>query len=234
MTVPQSQSSRPGFTLIEVVLALGVFFISILALIGLLAPMLQSVDEVEKIDEIASVVNSVNAFLQSSPRIPTRDGDGNITQTTFDSVYQAVASGDETTLFVFRYYEGAGGAADSIRLEVGFSPDEDGDRDFVGPNAVVDPSLFQDAAGPIYRVVLSASSVTPVTPAPALRSAERVNGVYQLTQDLVDYPEGYLALEARIFAEDPPGPGGTFDTETDLVLLDEKEPDFTFNTAIVR
>jgi len=240
MTNAQSKSSRPGFTLIEVVLALGVFFISILALIGLLAPMLQSVDEVEKIDEITSVVNSVNAFLQSSPRIPIRDGDGEITQTTFDSVYQAVRSGNEASVFIFRYYEGAGGSADSIRLAVGFSPNENDDGNFVSPNAVIDENLFEDAAGPIYRVVLSASSVTPVTPEPALRSGNRVNGVYQLQQDLADYPEGYLALEARIFAETPPGPGSgsnpetAFDTDTDLVELAEKEPDFTFNTAIVR
>ena len=66
-----TESKNRGFTLIEVVLALGVFLVSVLALIGLLAPMLQSIDEIEKIDEITSVVNSVTAFAQSSPKIAT-------------------------------------------------------------------------------------------------------------------------------------------------------------------
>ncbi|PXA04228.1 hypothetical protein DDZ13_06725 [Coraliomargarita sinensis] len=227
--------SRKAFTLIEVVLALGVFFISILALIGLLAPMLKSVDEVEKIDEITSVVNTVNAFLQSSPKIPVRDTNGEITQSKFDSVYQAVSSAGsgEATLFVFRYYDGT--SVDSISLEAGFSPNENDDGNFVGTNSIVDVNLFNDAAGPIYRVVLTASSVTPDNTNPPLRTTSRVNGVYTLTQSLNNYPEGYLALEARIFAEDPPGPApNSFDTTTDLTLLSEVEPDFTFNTAIVR
>jgi len=68
----------------------------------------------------------------------------------------------------------------------------------------------------------------------SLRTANRTDGVYTLTKPFADYPEGYLALEARIFAEDPPGPEGTFLTDTDLSALNDREPDFTFNTAIVR
>ena len=64
-----SVRSKFGFSLIEVVLAIGIFLVTVLALVGLLGPTLQSVDEVEKTDEIASVVNTVNAFLQSSPDI---------------------------------------------------------------------------------------------------------------------------------------------------------------------
>ena len=66
---PASARSKYGFSLIEVVLAIGIFLVTVLALVGLLGPTLQSVDEVEKTDEIASVVNTVNAFLQSSPDI---------------------------------------------------------------------------------------------------------------------------------------------------------------------
>lgn len=245
MAFNHSKSSREGFTLIEVVLALGVFFISILALIGLLAPMLQSIDEVEKIDEITSVVNTVNAFLQSSSEISVRDTNGVITKTKFNAIYEAVSNtgGNEATVFVYRYYD----TSDAIRLEVGFSPDE---GSYVGANSIVNepetnPANFNDAAGPIYRVVLTASSVTPLLPEP-LRSAERDSetNIYTLTKSRANptsdtdddyYPEGYLALEARIFAEDPPGPSpATFDTTTDLTELNLREPDFTFNTAIVR
>lgn len=230
-----AKNLRTGFTLIEVVLALGVFLISVLALVGLLAPMLQSVDEIEKIDEITSVVNSVNAFIQSSPEIAVRDSDGSITKTKFNAIYEAVSAtgGNEATIFVYRYYDNT----DMIRLEVGFSPDE---TPYVGPNSIVnEPATnlanFNDAAGPIYRVVLTASSVTPLTPSP-LRSANRdANGIYTLTEDnVLNYTEGYLAFEARIFAETPPGPTGTFNTTTNLADLNLREPDFTFNCAIVR
>lgn len=239
------KNNRGGFTLIEVVLAIGVFFVSILALIGLLSPMLRSVDEIEKIDEISSVVNTVNAFLQSSPEIAVRgtDSDGNIivTKTKFNAIYEAVSgtSGDEATIFVYRYYDE--NEDDMIRLEVGFSENELG---IVGENSIVNrpadsnPADFTLAAGPIYRVVLSASSVTPLSPN-ALRTNTRVNGIYSLILDDVDqYTEGYLALEARIFAEDPrlnydPSelPNGD---PADLANLSNIEPDFTFNAAIVR
>jgi len=231
MATQDHKSNRSGFTLIEVVLALGVFLISVLALIGLLSPMLQSVDEVEKIDEITSVVNTVNAFLQSSPKIAVRNN-GAVTQTKFDGIYRAIREGNnEATVFVFRYYDDD--SRDSIRLEVGFSPNENAEDDFVGTASIVDEDLFREAAGPIYRVVLTASSVTPVAPE-QLRSTSRVNGIYTLSEDLANYPEGYLAMEARIFAEDPPGPSAQFDFETNLAELAEREPDFTFNTAIVR
>ena len=49
-----SMSNKTGFSLIEVVLAIGIFLVTVLALVGLLGPTLQSVDEVEKTDEVSS------------------------------------------------------------------------------------------------------------------------------------------------------------------------------------
>lgn len=226
---------RHGFSLIEVVLAIGIFLVTVLALVGLLGPTLQSVDEVEKTDEVASVVNTVNAFLQSSPEIAVAGG-GN---SKFEAIYDAVKAGDEATLFVYRYYSDTPDPDDpsssitSIELEVGFAEGEP-----VGASAIVnEPSSnnadFSEAAGPIYRVVLTASSVTPSDHRSASRS--NTNGIYTLSKADADaYPEGYLAIEARIFAEDPPGPGGTFSTTTDLTALSTVEPLFTYNTAVVR
>ena len=238
---PNHNLQPRGFTLIEVVLALGVFLISVMALIGLLGPMLQSVEEIEKLDEITSVVNTVNAFLQSSPDIAVRDSDGAIIKPKFNAIYEAVSptGGNEATVFVYRYVDNSDPAAERIGLEIGFSSDESA---FVGASSIinepvgVNPASFNQAAGPIYRVVLTVSPVTPLLPSPPLRTDPRdpTTGIYALTQDLVDYPEGSLAFEARIFAEDPPGPTGTFDTATDLEELNLKEPDFTFNTATVR
>ncbi len=208
---------RKGFSLIEVVLAIGIFLVTVLALVGLLGPTLQSVDEVEKIDETSSVVNTVNAFLQSSPDI-------NPGGSKFNAIYNAVKSGNYATIFVYRYFTN-NGDEESIDLAVGFSPREsDVDR-----KSFVEQS-FADAAGPIYRIVLSASSVTPVSH----RSAGRTNNVYILNKSLDAYPEGYFAMEVRIFSEDPPGPNRIFITEDSLENLSQIEPIFTYNTAIVR
>ena len=96
---PSSERSKYGFSLIEVVLAIGIFLVTVLALVGLLGPTLQSVDEVEKTDEIASVVNTVNAFLQSSPDIAASG------QSKFETIYKELRTDGFITAFVFRAYD---------------------------------------------------------------------------------------------------------------------------------
>ena len=218
---------RRGFSLIEVVLAIGIFLVTVLALVGLLGPTLQSVDEVEKADETASVVSTVNAFLQSSPDI-------NPGGSKFNAIFDALTSNDHATIFVYRYYDDQTDSNEErIALEVGFAPSESG---AINNRAIVNqpsenPANFADAAGPIYRVVLSASSVTPESERSTTRNSDNI---YTLNKNLATYPEGYLAMEVRIFAEDPPGPNGSFKTNAslgDLILI---EPIFTYNTAIVR
>ncbi len=78
-------TSQTGFSLIEVVLAIGIFLVTVLALVGLLGPTLQSVDEVEKTDEVSSIVNTLNAFLQSSPEIAPG-------ASRFDAIYNLARS----------------------------------------------------------------------------------------------------------------------------------------------
>lgn len=222
-----SISLRKGFSLIEVVLAIGIFLVTVLALVGLLGPTLQSVDEVEKADETASVVSTVNAFLQSSPDI-------NPGGSKFNAIFDALTSNDHATIFVYRYYDDQTSSNEErIALEVGFAPSESG---AINNRAIVNqpsenPANFADAAGPIYRVVLSASSVTPESERSTTRNSDNI---YTLNKSLAAYPEGYLAMEVRIFAEDPPGPNGTFDTRANLGDLILIEPIFTYNTAIVR
>ena len=85
------------------------------------------------------------------------------------------------------------------------------------------------AAGPVYRVILTASSVTPVD---HLTDGSRdANGVFYLSKNFSEYPEGYLAMEVRIFAEDP---GPTFNYNKLLRDVADLEPLFTYNTAVVR
>jgi hypothetical protein len=219
---PASARSEYGFSLIEVVLAIGIFLVTVLALVGLLGPTLQSVDEVEKTDEIASVVNTVNAFLQSSPAIAFGS------QSKFETIYKELREDGFITAFVFRAYDNN----DDVSLVVGF-----GDKFKVGEvdkaqvlaaNIRTDSNVI--AAGPVYRVFLTASSVTPLDHLKdgGLRDG---NGVLYLGKNFSEYPEGYLAMEVRIFAEEP---GATFSYEKLLRDVANIEPLFTYNTAVVR
>ena len=224
-------ASRKGFSLIEVVLAIGIFLVTVLALVGLLGPTLQSVDEVEKTDEVSSIVNTLNAFLQNSSKI---NPDGS----KFDAIYQAVKSGDFATVLVFRAYASPADSS-GIGLKVGFQEDETAES-LPAPATPIDISAailadseFADAAATIYRVVLSASSVlpTPTATPEKYRSTDRTNGIYTMKAALGDYEEGSFAMEVRIFAENP---GPTFSSTTDLATLADEEPIFTYNTAVVR
>lgn len=213
--------SEYGFSLIEVVLAIGIFLVTVLALVGLLGPTLQSVDEVEKTDEIASVVNTVNAFLQSSPDIAVGS------QSKFETIYKELRTDGYITAFVFRAYDND----DDIGLVVGFDDkfevgEEDNAR-VLAANIRTGANVI--AAGPVYRVILTASSVTPEDH--LTEGSRDSNGVFYLSKNFSDYPEGYLAMEVRIFSEDP---GTTFDYEKLLREVANLEPLFTYNMAIVR
>ena len=215
-----SARSEYGFSLIEVVLAIGIFLVTVLALVGLLGPTLQSVDEVEKTDEIASVVNTVNAFLQSSPDIAVSG------QSKFETIYKELNTDGFITAFVFRAYDNN----DDVSLVVGFGDKfEVGDEDKARVTAAdISTNSNVIAAGPVYRVFLTASSVTPEDHRTGSRDG---NGVYYLNKNLLEYPEGYLAMEVRIFAEEP---GPTFNYNKLLRDVADIEPLFTYSTAVVR
>ena len=52
-----------GFSLIEAVLAIGIFFVTILVLVSMLGPMLESVNDVKTSNELVSVVSQLIPFL---------------------------------------------------------------------------------------------------------------------------------------------------------------------------
>ncbi|WP_269526665.1 type IV pilus modification PilV family protein [Coraliomargarita parva] len=221
-THPKFLNTRQGFSLIEVVLALGIFLVTILALVGLLGPTLKNVDEVEATDEVSSVVNTLNAFLHSSPDI-AKDA------SKFDAIYNLVKNNDYAEIYVFRAYNTNNTAVD---LQIGFSEAANGT---VGTNSLLQTSSFADAAGPIYRIILTASPVTPdqhLTD-PTSRNSD---GVYLLEHDLADYDEGFFAMEVRIFAreKDMAAVGGNLPVMNSLSAWASEEPIFTYNAAIVR
>ena len=209
-------SRSSGFSLIEVVLAIGIFLVTVLALVGLLGPTLRSIDEVEKTDEVASIVNTINAFLQNSYDIAPG-------ASKFDAIYNAVSQ-DHATLLVFRAY----GANDLISLKIGFVAETSAAAQVSVADIYSGSNML--AAGTIYRAVLTPSSVNP--------TAEMTDaGVgnfprYKMNASTpAAYPEGSFAMEVRIFAEDP---SLNFNVVSNLNTLSTEEPIFTYNTAIVR
>ena len=207
-------TSQKGFSLIEVVLAIGIFLVTVLALVGLLGPTLQSVDEVEKTDEVSSIVNTINAFLQNSPEIAPG-------ASRFNAIYNLVKSNDFAAILVFRAYDDN----DVIALKIGFIGEG---QVQVGVEDVTDGSIVK-AAGTIYRAVLTASSVIPQEYLNETKPDRNGDGVYTLKKPIADYLEGSFAMEVRIFTEEP---SLSFQTANNLKA--NVEPIFTYNTAIVR
>lgn len=215
-----------AFSLIEVILALGVFLVTVLALVGLIGPTLNSVNEVESTDQVASVVSTVNSFLQDSNSI------ANPGQSTFETIYSGIKASDSLTVFVFQAYLDAN--TDTQRLRVGFAPGSP-----VNSASVLTDNDFDLAAGAIYRVVLSASSVLPESERSPTRSQS--TQIYTLKNDYSSYFEGYLAYEVRIF-EQQPSPNFEPDLlepyesgmPANLESLAKLEPIFEYNGAIVR
>ena len=209
-----SSSRRAGFSLIEVVLAIGIFLVTVLALVGLLGPTLQSVDEVEKTDEVSSIVNTINAFLQNSPEIAPG-------ASRFNAIYNLVKSDDFAAILVFRAYDDN----DVIALKIGFIGEG---QVKVGEEDVTDGSIVK-AAGTIYRAVLTASSVIPQEYLNETKPERNGDGIYTLKNPIADYLEGSFAMEVRIFAEEP-----SLNFKINNNIRANIEPIFTYNTAIVR
>ena len=116
--------------------------------------------------------------------------------------------GNYATVFVFNAYTDATSA--DTELKVGFFAES------VGVDALILEADFSNAVGTIYRAVLSPSSVLPAIERDPERNGD---GIYTLKNDLGDYPEGYFAMEAEDFAEDPPGPSNKFSGQQRFVEL---------------
>ena len=222
-----------AFTLIEVVLAMGIFLITVLALVGLLGPAFKSVSTVERTDEVASVVDSVNAFLNGSPYV--KPNNPNVSR--FDAIYSAIQNDGHAVLFVYRWYDDAN---DRIRQEIGFENNQNGS---VNSKSVVNannrgngappPASFDKATSSIYRVVLTASSAM-LSDGSVTEGSIGTYPRYTLNQAIGAYDGNYLALETRIFAEDPDSFNPITDIPTSMLTLRDEIPIFTYDTAILR
>lgn len=239
-----------GFTLIEVVLAIGIFLLSILALVGLLGPTLSSVEDVTQADEVTSVVNTVNAFLMNSPDIAPGGS-------KFNAIFNQLQSRGALTIVVFREFVQdddlvvAGRQQEVLRVGFGTAGFPTNARVVHGDNPATNANQtvnLSRASSPIYFAILTAS---PVTPSGYIGEfTENDYGGFVLNANLNvtpsnpasdnDYLEGYLAMEVRVFAETTPSPSQVDNTfaqnffSRSRAHFQNRQPIFTYNMAIVR
>lgn len=182
-----NRTKKGGFSLIEVILAMGVFTLAIVALVGLLAPTLSSVNDIVQSNRAISAVGKINGYFENyRPRSPT--------ETAFDEIYEwVVDTGTPTNLYVFTWS----------------NPEDPSDQRMVVTDSLINTSydttiqnLLQDSVGPIL-----AATVKPAT----FNAFDVKIGENVTTQDPgATYPrdpdtyyEAYLAMQVDIYRYHP-------------------------------
>lgn len=87
-TAAQPARIRPAFSLVEVVLAVGVLSLAIAALVGLFGPTVDAVRDVVESDAALGVQDRMRAILQT----PDNDGDAEVEGLSFDDVWSAASA----------------------------------------------------------------------------------------------------------------------------------------------
>lgn len=215
------QSTDKGikaFSLIEAVLAIGIFFVTVLVLIGMLGPLLNSVNAVKTTDEVVSVVDSLNSFFQSDAPLAVEG-------TNFDLLYQAIQTRGYATIYVFRSYVSKNSS--DVKLTMGFSPKETTTTMRIDRKAKVNE--FKNAAGSIYRAVITLS---PFISREYYRDRGRsAFPRYTLSQNIENFDSMYLSLNVDLFDEEP---GPSFRDDKPLKAIYTEKPIFSFSTGINR
>ncbi|MGJ3244011.1 MAG: hypothetical protein ACFE0O_13795 [Opitutales bacterium] len=223
------KASRTGFTLIEVVLAIGIFTLAILTLLGLLAPTLQSVNDVINTSLAKGVISKVNTTLQTYDADGVPETGANH-QSPFEEVFNAVRGAQQSNQELAFY---------AYQLK-------NGQVEVVDDASAVTAALAQAASGdtedtfdgPLFMILISASSVNDETlRTGALPSAFiRDRSFYGIATDYDSWPEAYLALKIEIVTLQTPPPGSTFDPPgpDEATRLTDDAILFSYNTAVTR
>lgn len=207
-----------GFSLIEAVLAIGIFFVTILVLVSMLGPMLESVNDVKTSNELVSVVQSTNTFFDSNTNLA-------IKASNFDLIYEAVKTNGFATLYVFKSY--TNNQSTDIKLSVGFSPSETTSTTRMDKKAVVKD--FANAAGPIYRIIVTLNPLIS-------KEFYKDRGIsasprFILTKSVLDFDEHFLPLNIDIFID---APGTSFVDKLPYKKIKTQQAIFSFSTGINR
>ncbi len=105
MRSKRNTSGKDGFTLVEVILAVGVIAMAIMALIGLLGTTFQQVQDVVETNQAIGVVTKVNAALDNPRTVGGEKIPNAETTTAFDAVYDFVKNAHGTNPVVLYYFQ---------------------------------------------------------------------------------------------------------------------------------
>ena len=109
------ENQNSGFSLVETVLSISIFLVTIVLLLAMLGPVLSSLDEVKESDEISTIVESLNSYLQSNSSLA-------VNGSNFDLIYEAVKSKGFATIYIYRSF--VSDKSPNVQLSIGFSRKE--------------------------------------------------------------------------------------------------------------
>ena len=178
-----------GFSLIETVLSISIFLVTIVVLLAMLGPVLSSLDDVKESGEISSIVESLDSFLQADSSLA-------LNGSNFDLIYEAVKSRGFATVYIFRSFVSEN--SPNVQLSIGFSPKETTSSIRMKRSAKIYD--FKNAAGPIYRAIITNG---PQMPKQYYRDRGRsAKPRYYLTVDRDRFKNNYLPLEIALYSND--------------------------------
>ena len=176
-----------AFSLVETVLSISIFLVTIIILLAMFGPVLSSLDDVKESDEISSIVESLNSFLQADSSLA-------INGSNFDLMYEAVKSRGYATVYIYRSFESQ--KSSEVKLSIGFSPTETTSSIRMAKIAKI--YNFENVAGPIYRAIITSA---PQLPRKYFKDRGRSSKPrYYLTKSREKFQNNYLPLEIALFS----------------------------------
>ena len=178
-----------GFSLIETVLSISIFLVTIIVLLAMVGPVMTSLDDVKESVEVSTIVESLNSFLQSDSGLAANSSN-------FDLIYEAVKSRGYATIYIYRSFYSPKSA--NLQLSIGFSARETTSTVKMRKNAKI--YNFKNAAGPIYRAILTCG---PRMPKKYYRDRGRTSYPrYFLTSSLKEFKNNFLTINISLYAND--------------------------------
>ncbi|WOO43387.1 type IV pilus modification PilV family protein [Rubellicoccus peritrichatus] len=204
-----SKSQARGFSLVEVVLAIGVLSLAVVALLGLFGPTMGSVKQVIDTNQATAVVSRVNAEIQRGM--------------TWADIQNGIAGGGEMIFYVWKRQEDTNKPV-SFAMSGGNSSgtDYDADLDGDGTNDVT----IKGAGGDFETGKLVGTPMI-VTFEQGLQGGSNPYDFSNVAN------EGYMPIFVSIFPVDP-NQIGKSDYDSVDEIKQTVEPIFTYTTAKTR
>lgn len=181
---------KQGLSLVEVIIAIGVFAFAMVTLIGLLGKTLTSISDSLSSEESAAVISKVETFMQSY------DFDPSVTR--FEEVYAELSSNGYIQLFVYTDIDG-----NTVLVEGSQSTQID--------SAMTNGAIGDNVDGALYLALVTPSLSNPQNTVAASPSAlpSPFDGVFghSLIPAYASFTLGYLVMDVRIYQYDAPAPG---------------------------